>query len=69
MPSTSNDIDFVSDFDYPYKPVSCGPVSNGNASKIPRGIEDDICYAMGSKEGRKKEDAKKRLIAMIEGVV
>ena len=67
VPSTSNDIDFVSDFDYPYKPVSCGPVSNGNASKIPRGIEDDICYAMGSKEGRKKEDAKKRLIAMIEG--
>ena len=67
VPSTSNDIDFVSDFDYPYKPVSCGPVSNGNASKIPRGIEDDIRYAMGSKEGRKKEDAKKRLIAMIEG--
>ena len=67
VPSTSNDIDFVSDFDYPYKPVSCGPVSNGNATKIPRGIEDDIRYAMGSKEGRKKEDAKKRLIAMIEG--
>ena len=67
VPSTSNDINFVSDFDYPYKPVSCGPVSNGNASKIPRGIEDDIRYAMGSKEGRKKEDAKKRLIAMIEG--
>lgn len=66
-PSTSNDIDFVSDFDYPYKPVSCSPVSNGNASKIPRGIEDDIRYAMGSKEGRKKEDAKKRLISMIEG--
>ena len=65
--STSNDIDFVSDFDFPYKPVSCSPVSNGNASKIPRGIEDDIRYAMGSKEGRKKEDAKKRLISMIEG--
>ena len=65
--STFNDIDFVSDFDYPHKPVSRGPVSNGNASKIPRGIKDDIRYAMGSKEGRKKEDAKKRLIAMIEG--
>lgn len=53
---------------YPYKPVSCSPVSNGNASKIPRGIEDDIRYAMGSKEERKKEDAKKRLISMIEGL-
>lgn len=63
--STTNDI--VSDFDKPCKPVSCKNVSNGNVSKIPRGIVDDIRYAMGSKEGRKKEDAKKRLIAMIEG--
>ncbi|MBR5716680.1 MAG: hypothetical protein IKX59_08840 [Bacteroidales bacterium] len=47
--------------------VSCSPVSNCNASKIPPGIKDDIRYAMGSEEGRKKEDAKKRLIAMIEG--
>lgn len=54
-------------FDYPYKTVPRNPVSSGNTSKIPRGIVDDIHYAMGSKEGRKKEDAKKRLITMIEG--
>lgn len=67
VPLTSNDIDVVSDFDYPYKPVPHGSVSKGTVRKIPRGIEDDIRYAMGSKEGRKKEDAKKRLITMIEG--
>lgn len=50
-PSTSNDMDIV----------------NGIASKLPRGILDDLHHALGSKEGRKKEDAKKRLIAMIEG--
>ena len=50
-PSTSNDID----------------IENGIASKLPRGILDDLHHALGSKEGRKKEDAKKRLIAMIEG--
>ena len=42
-------------------------VSIANASRMPRGIKDDIRYAMGSKEGPKKEAAKKRLITMIEG--
>ena len=65
--STSNDTETVSDFGYPHKTIPCDPIRNGKASMIPRGIKDDIRYAMGSKEGRKKEDAKKRLIAMIEG--
>ena len=65
--SNYKDTDFVSDFDYPDKTALCCCVSIDYANKIPRGIVDDIHIAMGSNEGRKKEEAKKRLIAMIEG--
>ena len=63
VPSISNEIAS----DYPHKSIQYGPISGEQFGKIPPGIANDIHYAMGSKEGRQKEEAKKRLIAMIEG--